>query len=209
MQNQEDKGSLEDKGWDILAGGQKHAREAGGEDPFDIEATAASSAEENPFAEKGKVGAAADSPFDEPVGASLTAGGENPFDRDETGEVLDSGHGTARPSAPAEAYGDWGRGGDRPDLSAPPGETAEPEPRDLKPEEVDSVLHQVEEKKEKIKPKVTFEPGETVKITDGPFLNFSGVLEEVDPNRGKLKVSVAIFGRSAPVELEYWQVERA
>lgn len=78
----------------------------------------------------------------------------------------------------------------------------------LKPEEVNSVLNQAEEKKEKVKPKVTYEPGETVKISDGPFLNFSGVVEEVDPQKGKLKVSVAIFGRSAPVELEYWQVER-
>jgi len=81
-------------------------------------------------------------------------------------------------------------------------------PVPLKPDEVDSVLRQVEDKKEKVKPKVAFEPGETVKIIDGPFLNFSGVVEEVDPNRGKLKVSVAIFGRSTPVELEYWQVER-
>jgi transcriptional antiterminator NusG len=81
-------------------------------------------------------------------------------------------------------------------------------PVPLPPEEVDSILRQVEDKKEKVKPKVAFEPGETVKIIDGPFLNFSGVVEEVDPNRGKLKVSVAIFGRSAPVELEYWQVER-
>ena len=81
-------------------------------------------------------------------------------------------------------------------------------PVPLQPEEVEVVLNQVEEKKEKIKPKVTFEPGETVKITDGPFVNFNGVVEEVDPHRGKLKVSVAIFGRSAPVELEYWQVER-
>jgi len=80
-------------------------------------------------------------------------------------------------------------------------------PVPLEPEEVEVVLHQVEEKKEKVKPKVEFEPGETVKITDGPFLNFNGVVEEVDPDRGKLKVSVAIFGRSAPVELEYWQVE--
>lgn len=81
-------------------------------------------------------------------------------------------------------------------------------PVPLRPEEVDVIFHQVEEKKEKVKPKVIFEPGETVKINDGPFLNFNGVVEEVDPNRGKLKVSVAIFGRSAPVELEYWQVER-
>ena len=82
-------------------------------------------------------------------------------------------------------------------------------PAPLKPEEVELVLHQVDEKKEKIKPKVVFEPGEAVKITDGPFLNFSGVVEEVDPDRGKMKVSVAIFGRTAPVELEFWQVERA
>ncbi len=82
-------------------------------------------------------------------------------------------------------------------------------PAPLMPEEVDVVMHQVEEKKEKVAPKVAFEPGETVKINDGPFLNFSGVVEEVDPDRGKLKVSVAIFGRSAPVELEYWQVERS
>jgi transcriptional antiterminator NusG len=74
--------------------------------------------------------------------------------------------------------------------------------------EVDIILNQVEEKKEKIKPKISYEPSDTVKIVDGPFLNFNGVVEEVDPNRGKLKVSVAIFGRSAPVELEYWQVER-
>ncbi|MCL1856471.1 MAG: transcription termination/antitermination protein NusG [Kiritimatiellaeota bacterium] len=60
----------------------------------------------------------------------------------------------------------------------------------------------------KAKPKVVFEPGETVKIIDGPFMSFSGTVDEVDPERGKLKVSVAIFGRSAPVELEYWQVER-
>jgi len=81
-------------------------------------------------------------------------------------------------------------------------------PVPLPPEEVEVILNQVLEKKEKVKPKVAFEPGETVKINDGPFLNFSGVVEEVDPDRGKLKVSVAIFGRSAPVELEYWQVER-
>jgi transcription termination/antitermination protein NusG len=82
-------------------------------------------------------------------------------------------------------------------------------PAPLRPHEVQMILNQVEEKKEKVKPKVIFEPGESVKITDGPFLNFTGVVEEVDPNRGKLRVSVAIFGRSAPVELEYWQVERA
>ena len=81
-------------------------------------------------------------------------------------------------------------------------------PTPLRPNEVESIVYQIEDKKEKVKPKVQFEPGETVKINDGPFLNFSGVIEEVDPDRGKLKVSVAIFGRTAPVELEYWQVER-
>ncbi|NCC49717.1 MAG: transcription termination/antitermination protein NusG [Spartobacteria bacterium] len=81
-------------------------------------------------------------------------------------------------------------------------------PVPLRQDEVDVILRQMEDKKEKIQPKVTFEPGETVKINDGPFLNFNGVIEEVDPDRGKLKISVSIFGRSAPVELEYWQVER-
>jgi transcriptional antiterminator NusG len=81
-------------------------------------------------------------------------------------------------------------------------------PVSLPPSEVEVILNQVEERREKIKPRVSFEPGETIKITDGPFLNFNGVVEEVDPHRGKLKVSVAIFGRTAPVELEYWQVER-
>lgn len=78
----------------------------------------------------------------------------------------------------------------------------------LRPDEVDQILQQIEEKQERIKPKVIFEPGEAVKITDGPFLSFNGIVEEVDPERGKLKVSVSIFGRTAPVELEYWQVER-
>jgi transcriptional antiterminator NusG len=82
-------------------------------------------------------------------------------------------------------------------------------PVPLRQDEVDVILYQIEEKKEKVKPRITFEPGETVKVTEGPFLNFNGVIEEVDPDRGKLKVSVSIFGRTAPVELEYWQVERA
>ncbi|MDX9867400.1 MAG: transcription termination/antitermination protein NusG [Kiritimatiellia bacterium] len=82
-------------------------------------------------------------------------------------------------------------------------------PMPLSPDEVDSIVNQVEEKQEKVVPKVQFEPGEEVKITDGPFMSFNGTVDEVDPDRGKLKVSVAIFGRTAPVELEYWQVERA
>jgi len=82
-------------------------------------------------------------------------------------------------------------------------------PVPLRPSEIDTILSQVEEKKDKVRPKVMFEPGETVTITDGPFQSFSGVVEEVDPEHGKLKVSVSIFGRSTPVELEYSQVERA
>ncbi|MDD2598183.1 MAG: transcription termination/antitermination protein NusG [Kiritimatiellae bacterium] len=82
-------------------------------------------------------------------------------------------------------------------------------PRPLADKEVDDILNQTAEKEEKVKPKVIYEPGESVKIIDGPFMSFAGTVDEVDPDRGKLKVSVAIFGRSAPVELEYWQVERA
>ena len=82
-------------------------------------------------------------------------------------------------------------------------------PEPLAKTEVDAILHRVEETDSKtIKPKVQYEPGETVKIIDGPFMSFSGTVDEVDPEHGKMKVSVAIFGRSAPVELEYWQVER-
>jgi len=82
-------------------------------------------------------------------------------------------------------------------------------PVPLRADEVDGILNQVKEKKEKVTPKILFEPGETVKITDGPFMNLNGVIEEVDPSRGKLKVSVSIFGRTAPVELEYWQADKA
>jgi transcription termination/antitermination protein NusG len=71
------------------------------------------------------------------------------------------------------------------------------------------MLAQIREREDKVKPKVSFEVGETVKVADGPFQNQSGVVEEIDPDRGKLRVSVSIFGRSTPVELEYWQVERS
>jgi transcriptional antiterminator NusG len=78
----------------------------------------------------------------------------------------------------------------------------------MRPQEVDSMLAQIVQLEDKVKPKVSFEVGETVKVADGPFQNQSGVVEEIDPDRGKLRVSVSIFGRSTPVELEYWQVER-
>jgi transcriptional antiterminator NusG len=86
-------------------------------------------------------------------------------------------------------------------LSDPP----QPTPTD----EVDAIKAQISASEETEKPKVNFDVGETIKINNGPFLNFSGVIEEIDPERGKLKVTVNIFGRNTPVELEYWQVEKA
>jgi transcription termination/antitermination protein NusG len=81
-------------------------------------------------------------------------------------------------------------------------------PAPLKKEEIDRILVQVAEAEGKEVPKVQYEVGEEVKITDGPFLNLNGRIDEIDPDRGKLKISVSIFGRFTPVELEYWQVER-
>jgi transcriptional antiterminator NusG len=82
-------------------------------------------------------------------------------------------------------------------------------PVPMRPSEVENILAQVRERDETVKPKVSFEIGETVKVADGPFQSQTGVVEEIDPVRGKLRISVNIFGRSNPVELEYWQVERA
>jgi transcriptional antiterminator NusG len=81
--------------------------------------------------------------------------------------------------------------------------------KETQAEEVESIKAQISASEETEKPKVNFEVGETIKINNGPFLNFGGVIEEIDPERGKLKVTVNIFGRNTPVELEYWQVEKA
>lgn len=81
-------------------------------------------------------------------------------------------------------------------------------PMPLPQEEVDNILKRTKETEAKPSPKVIFEKGEQVRVTEGPFLNFSGTVEEVHPEKGKVKVSVSIFGRSTPVELEYWQVEK-
>ena len=82
-------------------------------------------------------------------------------------------------------------------------------PIPMRAKEVDSLLAQVREREDSVKPKISFEVGDKVKVADGPFQNQNGVVEEIDPERGKLRVSVTIFGRETPVDLEYWQVEKA
>ncbi|MDD3982982.1 MAG: transcription termination/antitermination protein NusG [Candidatus Omnitrophota bacterium] len=81
-------------------------------------------------------------------------------------------------------------------------------PMPLPQKEVDSILKRTEETQSKPSPKIIFERGEQVRVTEGPFVNFNGTIEEVHPEKGKIKVSISIFGRSTPVELEYWQVEK-
>ncbi|MBI3316857.1 MAG: transcription termination/antitermination factor NusG [Candidatus Omnitrophica bacterium] len=81
-------------------------------------------------------------------------------------------------------------------------------PIPLSDDEVGQIVRQQEEKTSKPKPKVEFSSGESVRVKEGAFVNFNGTIEEVNPNRGKLKVMVTIFGRQTPVELEYWQVEK-
>lgn len=81
-------------------------------------------------------------------------------------------------------------------------------PMPLPQEEVDNILKRTKDTQAKPSPKVIFEKGEQVRVTEGPFLNFNGTIDEIHPEKGKVKVSVSIFGRSTPVELEYWQVEK-
>lgn len=75
-------------------------------------------------------------------------------------------------------------------------------------EEVARITRQISEGTLKPKPKVSFEKGESVRVVDGPFTNFNGLVDEVKPEKGKLKVLVSIFGRSTPVELDFMQVEK-
>jgi transcriptional antiterminator NusG len=81
-------------------------------------------------------------------------------------------------------------------------------PTPLNKEEVSQIVEHMETTSEKPKPKHSFEKGEAVRIIDGPFFNFSGIVEEVNLERSTLKVLVTIFGRSTPVELEFLQVEK-
>ena len=81
-------------------------------------------------------------------------------------------------------------------------------PAPITDKEADAILQRMQEGVDKPKPKVLFEPGEVVRVTDGPFNDFNGVVEEVDYEKSRLKVSVLIFGRSTPVDLEFGQVEK-
>lgn len=81
-------------------------------------------------------------------------------------------------------------------------------PLPIPQDEVDKILKKAEESKAKPAPKVQFDRNENIRVVEGPFVNFNGVVEEVFPDKGKLKVNVSIFGRTTPVELEFWQVEK-
>ena len=83
-----------------------------------------------------------------------------------------------------------------------------PRPQPLRQREIDEIFAQIERAKNSVRPKVDFAVGEHIKITDGPFLNLTGVVEEVDAEKGKLKASVSIFGRFTPVELEFSQAAK-
>ncbi|MBL9200402.1 MAG: transcription termination/antitermination factor NusG [Opitutaceae bacterium] len=82
-------------------------------------------------------------------------------------------------------------------------------PAALRQTEIDEIYSRIEAASGKEVPKVQYAVGEEVKITDGAFASLTGRIDEIDPDRGKLKVSVSIFGRFTPVELEYWQVQRS
>ena len=82
-------------------------------------------------------------------------------------------------------------------------------PAPISDKEADAILHRIQEGVDKPRPKVLYEPGEVVRVTDGPFNDFNGVVEEVNYDKSRLRVAVLIFGRSTPVELEFAQVEKA
>jgi len=81
-------------------------------------------------------------------------------------------------------------------------------PPPLPEKEVNDIIHAIQEGKGKIKPKIRFERGDNVKVTEGPFTNFTGSVEEIKPEKGKVKVCLNIFGRTTPVELDFIQIEK-
>ncbi len=82
-------------------------------------------------------------------------------------------------------------------------------PMHITEKEAERILHQVQEGVERPKPSVTFEIGEAVRVSDGPFASFNGTVQDVDEERARLKVEVSIFGRAVPVDLEFGQVEKS
>ena len=82
-------------------------------------------------------------------------------------------------------------------------------PAPITDKEAEMILQRVQDSEDKPRPKTVFEAGEVVRVTDGPFNDFNGVVEEVNYDKSRLRVSVSIFGRSTPVELEFTQVEKA
>ena len=82
-------------------------------------------------------------------------------------------------------------------------------PAPISKREADAILNRVQEGVDKPRPKILFEPGEMVRVTDGPFNDFNGVVEEVNYDKSKLRVAVQILGRATPVELDFGQVEKA
>ena len=85
---------------------------------------------------------------------------------------------------------------------------ADNRPQPISEREADQILHQVQEGVDRPKPSVSYEIGKSVRVSDGPFASFNGVVQEVDEERARLKVEVSIFGRATPVDLEYGQVEK-
>lgn len=81
------------------------------------------------------------------------------------------------------------------------------EPIPMRQREVDAMLAQIKEREESVRPAVSFQVGDEVQVADGPFQSQTGIVEEIDEEKGKLRVSVTIFGRATPVDLEFWQVE--
>lgn len=101
----------------------------------------------------------------------------------------------------------WHTVRDTPKITGFVGNDLHPQP--LSDADAEKIIHRIEEGELRPKPKVMFEEGDKVRVTDGPFANFQGEVDEVYPDKGRVKVMVSIFGRSTPVELEFVQVSKA